>query len=240
MSAPLVVRWLGTVPYAEAVRRQEILVEAVRSGRARDHLLLLEHPSVITLGRGANAAHVLLSAEETARRGVEVHEAGRGGDVTYHGPGQLVGYPILALRGEMRDAHRYLREIEEALILAVADFRIRAARVPGLTGIWVGEKKLAAIGVRISTGWITSHGFALNVSTDLRGFDWIVPCGIRNRGVTSMERLLGRPPAIPDVAARVAARLAERLSRHAATASRAELRIVPAAHSASRVAGAHP
>lgn len=211
MSSPLVVRWLGRVAYPDALRLQESLVDAVRSGRERDQLLLLEHPSVITLGRAADPSHVLLCAAERARRGVEVVATGRGGDVTVHGPGQLVGYPIVALAGRMRDAHRYLRELEQTLILAVSDFGIRAERVSGLTGIWVGERKLAAIGVRIGSGWITSHGFALNVSTDLSAFDWIVPCGIRGRGVTSMEQILDRPLTLLEVAARVATRLAERL-----------------------------
>jgi len=225
VTSSILVRWLGRVPYREAIALQESLVDAVRRGEASDHLLLLEHPEVITLGRGADPLHVLLSAEEGARRGIEIHETGRGGDVTYHGPGQLVGYPIVSLRGERRDARRYLREIEEALILAVADHGIRADRIPGLTGIWSGEQKLAAIGVRISTGWITSHGFALNVSTDLSGFRFIVPCGIRDRGVTSMERILGRGVAILDAAARVATRLAERLSLRAVPSPAAEERL---------------
>ena len=228
MRSSLLVRWLGSVPYREALALQESLVAAARRGEATDQLLLLEHPEVITLGRSADPANVLISAEERVRRGIEIHESGRGGDVTYHGPGQLVGYPIVALREEWRDARRYLRELEEALILAVADFGILAVRAPGLTGIWVGERKLAAIGVRISTGWITSHGFALNVSTDLSGFRWIVPCGIRDRGVTSMEQILGREVAILDAAARVATRLAERLSLRAVPSPAAERWLLPA------------
>jgi lipoate-protein ligase B len=201
------------VPYAEAQAIQGALVEERRSGAEHDTLLLLEHPPVITLGRGSDRNHLLVDELELARRGIELHHCGRGGDVTFHGPGQLVGYPILALRGERRDAHRYLRDLEEALIRAVGDLGVAAGREPGLTGIWAGGEKLAAIGVRLSTGWITSHGFALNVSTNLDGFSSIVPCGIRDRGVTSMARLLGRPVDMHDVGTRVAARLAEVFER---------------------------
>ena len=171
---------------------QERLVEARRAGEAPDTLLLLEHPPVVTLGRGAHAENVLLDEAALRERGIELHDAGRGGDVTYHGPGQLVGYPVIALLGSRRDAHRYLRSLEEGLISALATFGIEAARVPGLTGAWVDARKIAAIGVRIGTGWITSHGFALNVGDDLTGFDTIVPCGIRDRGVTSITRETGR------------------------------------------------
>lgn len=151
------------------------------------------------MGRGADDRHLRASAEELERRGIEYHETGRGGDITYHGPGQLVGYPILALPEDRRDAHRYLRDLEEGLIRTAAEFGIEASRVKGLTGIWVGNAKLAAIGVRLSSGWITSHGFAFNVTTDLTGFDTIVPCGISDRGVTSLERLLGRRLSLESV-----------------------------------------
>ena len=201
------VRWLGRVPYAAGLARQESLIAARRSGEAPDTLLLLEHPPVITLGRGGNRAHVLLDETERARRGIELFECGRGGDVTFHGPGQLVGYPIVALPPERRDAHRYLRDLEEGLIRAVAVYGVNAGRVPGLTGIWVGDEKLAAIGVRLSTGWITSHGFALNVANDLSGFAAIVPCGIADRGVTSLARLTGRDPDLGEVATTVALEL---------------------------------
>jgi lipoyl(octanoyl) transferase len=191
----LEVRRLGVVAYAEGVALQARLVEERRRGEIPDQLLLLEHPQVITLGVRVHHdhRHIVASAEELAERGVEVHESGRGGDVTYHGPGQLVGYPILDLNPDRRDLHRYVRDVEEALIGAVGRFGVRAGRVPGLTGVWVGEEKLAAIGVRVSR-WITSHGFALNVSTDLRQFRLIVPCGITDRGVTSLERLVGPVP----------------------------------------------
>jgi len=186
------IRRLGVVPYADALELQRSLVDDRRSGRIGDTLLLLEHPHVITLGVRGGRSHVLASAETLSARGVEIHETGRGGDVTYHGPGQVVGYPILDLNPDRRDVHRYVRDLEEVLIGTAADFGINAGRVPGLTGVWVGDEKLAAIGVRIAR-WVTSHGFALNVSTNLDYFKLIVPCGIADRGVTSISRLLGRP-----------------------------------------------
>ena len=200
----LEVRRLGTVGYQAALDLQKTLVEERKQGRIPDHLLLLEHPPVITLGaRNHNArANVLATAESLAQKGVELFETGRGGDVTYHGPGQLVGYPIIELPADRHDVHRYVRDLEEVLIQAVSDFGIAAARIPGLTGIWVGDLKLAAIGVRISR-WVTSHGFALNVNTDLSNFGLIVPCGITDKGVTSMERLLDRPVQMDEVATAV-------------------------------------
>jgi len=204
-------RWLGRVPYAEAARLQEELVASRKDGEIPDTLLLLEHPPVITFGRGADPGHVLAGEQELAYRGIEIHDAGRGGDVTYHGPGQLVGYPIVELRGERRDAHRYLRDIEQAVIDGVAEFGVSAGRIAGLTGVWVGEEKLAAIGVRLSTGWITSHGFALNVHGDLSGFQTIVPCGIRDRGVTTLARLTGRDLGVREVAEQLAPHVARSL-----------------------------
>jgi lipoyl(octanoyl) transferase len=196
----LSVRRLGVLAYEEALALQRSLVDERRAGRIGDTLLLLQHPHVITVGvRGdGGRSHILASPETLAARGVPICEAGRGGDVTYHGPGQLVGYPILDLNPDRRDVHRYVRDLEEALIRTAADYGIGAERVDGLTGVWVGREKLAAIGVRIAR-WITSHGFALNVSTDLDYFDLIVPCGIADRGVTSLERLLGRPVELADV-----------------------------------------
>ena len=203
----LQVRRLGTVGYQAALDLQTQLVEERKQGRIPDQLLLLEHPPVITLGaRNRNArSNVLESADALAQRGVGLFETGRGGDVTYHGPGQLVGYPIIELPPARHDVHRYVRDLEEVLIQAVSDFGISASRIPGLTGIWVGDSKLAAIGVRISR-WVTSHGFALNVSTDLSNFGLIVPCGISDKGVTSMERLLDRPVPMAEVADAVVAR----------------------------------
>jgi lipoyl(octanoyl) transferase len=189
----LEVRRLGRITYPDALDLQRRLVEERRAGRSGDLLLLLEHPHVLTLGvRGdGGRSHILATRAALESRAVEVHEAGRGGDVTYHGPGQIVGYPILDLRPDRCDVHRYVRDLEEVLIRTAADYGIVAGRVRGLSGVWVGRNKLAAIGVRIAR-WITSHGFALNVSTDLSYFELIVPCGIADRGVTSMGTLLGR------------------------------------------------
>jgi lipoyl(octanoyl) transferase len=198
------VRRLGVVPYAEALALQREMVEERRAGRVGDLLLLLEHPHVLTLGvRGdGGRSNILVSAEALAERAVDVHETGRGGDITYHGPGQLVGYPIIDLKPDRCDVHRYVRDLEEVLIRVAADYDIKAERVRGLTGVWVGGSKLAAIGVRIAR-WITSHGFALNVTTDLEYFKMIVPCGIADRGVTSLAALLGRPVPTGDVEERV-------------------------------------
>ena len=196
----LQVRRLGRVPYDEALAMQEALVDDRRHGRIPDQLLLLEHPPVITLGVRTHGRrdHVLATREMLEEAGVALFETGRGGDVTYHGPGQLVGYPILDLNPDRRDVHRYVRDLEEVLIRAAAAFGVEAGRLAGLTGIWAGREKLAAIGVRISR-WITSHGFAFNVSTDLSHFELIVPCGISDKGVTSLERLIGRRVPMPDV-----------------------------------------
>lgn len=191
---------LGRIDYDAALDLQGRLVDERRRGQIGDTLLLLEHPPVITLGARNRiaASHIVASSEQLDQAGVRVHEAGRGGDVTYHGPGQLVGYPILDLRPDRCDVHAYVRDLEEALIIALRTFGIEGTRVPGLTGVWVGpegrEEKVAAIGIRISR-WITSHGFALNVSTNLDHFQLIVPCGIADRGVTSIERLLD--PRVP-------------------------------------------
>jgi lipoyl(octanoyl) transferase len=214
MSAPrLHVRWLDRVGYAEGLALQQALVEARRREACPDTLLLLEHPPVVTLGRSADPRHVLVDEPTLARRGIELHVTGRGGDVTYHGPGQLVGYPIVRLAGAERDAHRYLRALEQGLIRTAESYGVAAERVPGLTGVWVGRNKLAAVGVRFNVGWITSHGFALNVSTDLAGFGCIVPCGISDRGVTSLAALLGSAPGLSEVAGRVARQLAPALGR---------------------------
>lgn len=196
----LEVRRLGVVSYGDALQLQRDLVEERRAGRLPDLLLLLQHPHVLTLGvRGdGGRSHVLATPERLRALGVELFETGRGGDVTYHGPGQIVGYPILDLRPDRCDVHRYVRDLEEVMIRVAGEFGIRAGRVKGLTGTWVGAEKIGAIGVRISR-WITSHGFAFNVDTDLDYFRLIVPCGIAGRGVTSLARLTGRPIAPPDV-----------------------------------------
>jgi len=200
---PLDVRHLGRVPYADALELQKDLVDRRRAGEIPDTLLLLEHPHVITLGSGSHAEHVLVSDEERARRGIELFATGRGGDVTYHGPGQLVGYPILDLKPDRCDLHRYLRDLEEVLIGVLAELGIEGGRKEGLTGVWAGDRKIAAIGVRVSSGWITSHGFALNVATDLSFFGAIVPCGIRRHGVGSLSEELGRPVTLDEASAAV-------------------------------------
>ena len=194
------VRRLGVVSYADGLELQKQLVEQRRRGEIPDQLLLLEHPPVITLGVKSrnDRSHVIATEETLEAEGVEVFETGRGGDVTYHGPGQLVGYPILDLKPDRCDVHKYVRDLEEVMIRTAASFGVTAGRIPGLTGAWVGQEKLAAIGVRIAR-WVTSHGFAFNVNTSLQHFDFIVPCGITDRGVTSLERLLGRPVPMAEV-----------------------------------------
>ena len=210
----LIVRRLGRIGYAEGVELQKSLVRQRIAGEIDDTLLLVEHPPVITLGvrtRGATT-NVRVDAEALAAQGVAIHETGRGGDVTFHGPGQLVGYPIIDLKPDRQDVHRYVRDLEEVLIRTAADFGIDAGRITGYSGAWVGDRKLAAIGVRISR-WVTSHGFALNVTTDLSGFDLIVPCGITDRGVTSLSALLGRDVAMADVERSVVAHFAAVFAR---------------------------
>jgi len=186
---------LGLIGYAEAWALQKRIVAARKAGAIEDVLLLCEHPHVITQGRNGRRENLLVSDHVLRQKGVEFHATDRGGDITYHGPGQIVGYPILNLAAIRRDVVWYVRMLEEAMIRATAEFGIAAARVPGKTGIWVQseatEEKLAAIGVHLSR-WVTSHGFAYNVSTDLRYFDLIVPCGIADRKPTSLEKLLGR------------------------------------------------
>ena len=203
------MRRLGIVPYGHALELQRGLVEDRRAGRVPNLLLLLQHPPVITLGvRASSRSHVTASAALLAGRGIEVHDTGRGGDVTYHGPGQIVGYPILDLRPNRCDVHRYVRDLEEVMIRVCADYGISAGRISGMSGAWVGADKIGAIGVRISR-WITSHGFAFNVNTNLDDFRLIVPCGLADRGVTSLERLLARPVAVEEVEDRISARFAE-------------------------------
>ena len=181
------LRDLGRVGYAEAFALQRRLVERRKSGEIPDQLVMVEHPHVVTMGRNGHAAHLLAGPEELARAGVEFHQTDRGGDVTYHGPGQVVCYPILDLREWKRDVVAYVRAIEQAVIEALAGFGIEARREPGATGVWTERGKIAAIGVHISR-WITSHGVALNVNTDLSYFRYIVPCGLV-RPVTSMREM---------------------------------------------------
>lgn len=200
----LEVRRLGTVPYAEALQLQKDLVEERRVGRVPDLLILLQHPRVITLGVKGDGgrSNVLATDERLAELGIEISETGRGGDVTYHGPGQIVGYPILDLKPDRCDVHRYVRDLEEVMIRVCADYGVSAGRISGLTGAWIGNEKVGAIGVRISR-WITSHGFAFNVNTELADFQLIVPCGITDHGVTSLEKATGRTRLIAEVEDRV-------------------------------------
>jgi lipoyl(octanoyl) transferase len=219
----------GCVEYQAAWEWQRHLLAERSAGRCPDTLLLLEHPPTITLGRGACRQHVLIADDELARRGVALVESDRGGDVTYHAPGQLVGYPILKLSSYGGHVLEYLRNVEEVLIRTLAGYGIVGGRMEGLTGVWVSTHpspsegpdhgqwvrpdaalaKIAAIGVRLSASGITSHGFALNVSPDLRGFGAIIPCGLRNGRVTSLEQLMGTAPPLQEVAERVRAGFAE-------------------------------
>jgi len=205
---PCPVLQLGTTDYARAGDLQRRLVELRKAEAIPDVLLLCEHPHVITLGRNARRENLRLPEEELARRGVEVHATDRGGDVTYHGPGQLVGYPIMDLKQVKRDVAAYMRSLEEVLIRVASDFGLLAGRLPGLTGVWVGGEKLAAMGVHISR-WVTSHGFALNVNTDLKYFDLIVPCGLAARRATSLEALLGQRVEMAEVESSVVEHFAE-------------------------------
>jgi lipoate-protein ligase B len=194
-SRPLLVTSLGTLPYAEALDLQRAVARARIDGSLpTDVLLLVEHPPVITSGRSTKAAHVLLTPDALAARGVELFDVDRGGDVTFHGPGQLVGYPIVDLRNHKEDLHWYLRQLEAALIRALATFDIRAERNAGLTGVWTSGRKIASIGVH-ARQWVTWHGFALNVTTDLSFFDMLVPCGIVDVTMTSIEQELLRRDA---------------------------------------------
>jgi lipoyl(octanoyl) transferase len=229
---------LGRVPYDEGIRVMNEVVAARKAGTIGDTLLLLEHPPVLTLGRNASRANILASDELLAQRGVTIHEINRGGDVTYHGPGQLVGYPIFDLRGDLpgkRGPHLgpvdFVRLMEEVLILTCKDFGVPAQRICKLTGVWtyaggsIPEKKIAAIGIHVSQA-VTSHGFALNVTTDLRDFQWIVPCGITDKGVTSLELESPNdpPPKFAEVANHTAAKFGHVFQRQVlAVASVAEL-----------------
>jgi len=196
----LQIRRLGVVSYADALELQKTLVEQRKAGVIGDQLLLLEHPPVITLGVKTrnDRSHIIAPIEALDAAGIEVFETGRGGDVTYHGPGQLVGYPIIDLKPDRCDVHRYVRDLEQVMIGIAASFGVRAGRIEGLTGAWVGDDKLAAIGVRIAR-WVTSHGFAFNVNTPLDHFNFIVPCGITDKGVTSLQKVLGGPVAMAAV-----------------------------------------
>ena len=209
---PVLLLRPGLVEYGEAWDLQRALAAARRAGRIGDSLILLEHPHVYTLGRNADETHVLVDSARLAEIGATLFRIDRGGDVTYHGPGQLVGYPILDLRDRGSDVHRYVREIEEVIIRSLADFGISAERLAGYPGVWAGDEKVAAIGVKVAR-WVTVHGFALNVDADLSYFDHIVPCGLHDKGVTSISRLLGRGVTVAEARERVESRFAEVFSR---------------------------
>ncbi len=228
------LRRLHVVTYENGMQVQQKLVEMRQREDIPDQLLLLEHPPVITLGRGGDAGNLLASPQMLAAEGVRYFETTRGGDITYHGPGQVVGYPILHLGEGKRDVRRYVENLEEVLIRTVAEYGITAERVDGKRGIWVGANKIAAIGVRVAR-WVTSHGWALNVSTNLEHFRLITPCGLRGTGVTSIERELGRTVAIDEVRELLAAKFADVFERELVT--RAEtLRLVKVlVHDADRV-----
>ena len=204
---PLAVVRLGSVPYQQAFELQQQLATIRQAGRGRDALLLLEHPAVYTFGKRTDPANILLSDDQLAARGIELVPVDRGGDVTYHGPGQLVGYPILRL-ASVRGVVDYVRSLEEVLIRTLATYGVTGERSHGFTGVWVGEEKIAAIGVRVASQAVTSHGFALNVTTDLDDFAGIVPCGITDRGVCSLASL-GVDTEVDEVADRVERAVAE-------------------------------
>ncbi|HEY1952447.1 MAG TPA: lipoyl(octanoyl) transferase LipB [Gemmatimonadaceae bacterium] len=215
---------LGRVPYAEALELQRnIARDRIAGALSQDVLLLLEHPPVVTLGRAAKEKHLVASPEFLKSKGVETHEAERGGDVTYHGPGQLVGYPIIDLKRHRQDLHWYLRKIEEALINALADYGVPGERNPAYTGVWTRGRKIASIGVH-ARDWVTWHGFALNVTTDLSYFDLIVPCGIDGVDMTSIAREVGTPDvSMQDARDRVTAKFAEAFDLTAVVTSRSTL-----------------
>jgi len=204
VTKPIAAYDLGRVPYRKALEMQRRAVADRAAGTTRDSIWFVEHDPVLTLGRASHSENLLLSESTLRARGVEVVSIERGGDVTYHGPGQIVAYPIVALDGLPggRDMHRYLRDLEDVLIGMLASYGIAAGRRSQYTGVWVGDRKVAAIGVAVRR-WITFHGFALNLDPDLSHFEWIHPCGIRDLGVTSMRALLGEAPARGEVLGRV-------------------------------------
>ena len=210
---PLVVRRVGRLSYAEGLELQAQLVADRQADRIVDVLLLLEHDPVFTRGRNAREQNLLVRESLLRARGYDVFETGRGGDVTYHGPGQIVGYPIISLAPDRQDVHRYVRDLEEVMIRTCRDYGVDAGRVAGLTGCWVGRDKIGAIGVRISR-WVTSHGFAFNVANDMAPYSLIVPCGIPDRGVTTLEKLVGRPVPLADAQAALSRNFADVFQRH--------------------------
>ncbi|QTH44760.1 lipoyl(octanoyl) transferase LipB [Cohnella sp. LGH] len=210
------VEWLSRRKYGEAWELQKQLVKEIDRQERNDSLLLLEHSPTFTIGSDRHPEHLLYGSEELARRGIEVYEIDRGGDITYHGPGQLVGYPLLYLDAEGLDLHQYLRNLEEAIIKLLAEFGIQGGRKPEYTGVWVGDRKIAAIGVKFNKartrrGFVTSHGFALNVKKNVEedGFQGIIPCGITEYGVTSLETLTGIELQVDEIGRRIVPCFAE-------------------------------
>ncbi len=231
---PCELRNLDLVTYENGLQLQQKLVSMRQADSIPDQLLLLEHPPVITLGRGGNRGNLLASNEALRARRIRFFETERGGDITYHGPGQLVGYPIVHLGEGSRDVRKYVTQLEEVLIRTVAQFGITAVRVDGLRGIWVGDRKIAAVGVRIAR-WVTSHGFALNVEPDLEHFNLITPCGIPDRGVTSIARECGRSVGVDEIRQVVASTFAEVFGRQLVPMAEAIRLVKVIAHDDHRV-----
>jgi len=191
---------LGRIGYEDALELQEKIAEARRGNRIQDTLLLLEHPHVITIGRSGNSRNILASREILEEKGIQVFTVDRGGDVTYHGPGQLIGYPIINLANHDKDLHSYVHKIEQSIVeLLKREYSIETEIVQGYTGVWYGAEKIAAIGIAVRS-WITTHGFALNVDPDMNYFAMIHPCGIRDKGVTSLSKILNRKVTVDEVA----------------------------------------
>ena len=228
---------LGLLPYVPAYRLQTLVVQARKAGVTPDVLLLCEHPHVITLGRNGKREHLRAGEHLLAQMNVTFHETNRGGDITYHGPGQIVSYPILDLAQHRRDVRWYVSHLEEVMIRASADFGVSARRIADRHGVWVdaptGEEKLAALGVHLSR-WVTSHGFAYNVATDLRYFDLIVPCGIAGKRATSLERVLDRAVSSDEVRPKLVSRFGQVFEREMILVSRAALEEALANHAADR------
>ena len=224
MSAEILVVRCGIVPYEEAREAQLRLQGARQREQIADVLLLLEHPPVYTRGRRSSADELPMGVEWYERQGIEVRDTDRGGRVTYHGPGQLVAYPIVSLRPYGDDVHEYVRKLERVMIEALAEHGVAAGPIEGLTGVWAGERKIGSIGVHVSRG-VTTHGLAVNVDNDLQPFEWIVPCGIEGCRVTSLSRELGAEQDLDGFAETVAARFAEVYGREPASATPAELGI---------------
>ena len=190
---------LGLLDYLKAWDLQKKIFQDRRDGKTGDILLLLQHPHTYTIGKSGKAEHLLVSREALADKGIFVYDIDRGGDITYHGPGQLVGYPIISLTENKLSISDYVRNLEEVIIITMAEYGVEAGRIKGLTGVWLGNSKIAAIGVKVSH-WLTMHGFALNVNTDLEYFNYITPCGIKDKGVTSLSRIMGKQVESGEVA----------------------------------------